>query len=23
MHEYPITVRIIEIAEEYAKKNEA
>lgn len=23
MHEYPITVRIIEIAEEYAKKNNA
>lgn len=23
MHEYPITVRIIEIAEEYAKKNKA
>jgi len=23
MHEYPITVRIIEVAEEFAKKNEA
>lgn len=23
MHEYPITLRIIEIAEEYAKKNQA